>query len=311
MRDLHVVNDNTAWMVGDGGMIMKTVDGGANFLTIPSGTTASLKGLTLTGANTIWAVGSLGTVLHSPDGGESWSLDNSGTTSILDRAFFFSPSVGWIVGQGGTIRRTVNGGASFDSIPSGTDLWLHDIQFTDNNNGWIVGDGGLMLHSIDGGLQWTQIPVSAGWLSRILFVNANIGWAVGGSGTILHTTNAGAEWTNHDADVNFDLFGVSFLDELNGYAVGIDLRDYSSVILRTWTGGGEWTAIHRNRRRNACSQLISTARIRDGQWAKAGWCCISPAKVRCRIQTPAIYRQVFRFPFFPIRLIRRRRFRFH
>jgi len=63
--DVHSVDVNTGWAVGEGGIIVHTTDGGAYWTTQTSGTTERLIGVHFVDANTGWAVGSNGTILKA------------------------------------------------------------------------------------------------------------------------------------------------------------------------------------------------------------------------------------------------------
>ena len=77
---MHFTDANNGWAVGDGGTILKTIDGGATWAPQTSGTpTQVLTGVHFTDANNGWAVGSGGTILNTNDGGATWAPQTSGT----------------------------------------------------------------------------------------------------------------------------------------------------------------------------------------------------------------------------------------
>ncbi|HLC29777.1 MAG TPA: hypothetical protein VJM51_03235, partial [Dehalococcoidia bacterium] len=57
LNDVHFINNFNGWAVGDGGTILKTVDGGARWTAQQSGTNQSLWGIAGVDAQTAWAVG--------------------------------------------------------------------------------------------------------------------------------------------------------------------------------------------------------------------------------------------------------------
>ena len=63
-------------------------------------------------------------------------------------------------------------------------------------------------------------------------------WVVG-QGVILHSTDRGNTWNFRESGTSVDLYGVSFPDDLNGWAVGDNDFD-TTVILRTRDGGLTW-----------------------------------------------------------------------
>jgi photosystem II stability/assembly factor-like uncharacterized protein len=113
------------WLVGDGGLVLTTHDGGFTW-TAPQGalpdaavSDLDFRALAVHG-NHVWAAGAPGTcVLHSPDGGQSWQLHRTGQTAPLRGLWFFDEHRGWAVGALGTILHTRDGGRSWRVQKSG------------------------------------------------------------------------------------------------------------------------------------------------------------------------------------------------
>ena len=75
---------NNGTTVGEDGTILRTTDGGLNWITQSSGTNNLLNGVSLTDANNGTVVGydydnQLGTILRTTDGGQNWITQTSGT----------------------------------------------------------------------------------------------------------------------------------------------------------------------------------------------------------------------------------------
>src|SRR5260370_30698376 len=69
LSGVAVPNANTVVAVGAAGTILKSIDGGANWMLQSSGTTNGLSGVSCTDASNCTAVGDLGTVLQGNNGG--------------------------------------------------------------------------------------------------------------------------------------------------------------------------------------------------------------------------------------------------
>ncbi|MEI7726670.1 MAG: YCF48-related protein [Bacteroidota bacterium] len=154
---LFFIDQNTGWIVGEAGKIMKSTDGGVTWAIKPGGTTAELHDVTFSDPHHGWAVGHVWTggytsvVLRTSDGGESWE---------------------------------------YQELPGGQ--WLYSVTFPDSLNGWISGSYGHIFHTQNGGITWEQqANLTSNYLFTIDFVNANTGWATGSYGTILKTNNGG------------------------------------------------------------------------------------------------------------------------
>ena len=69
---------------------------------------------------------------------------------------------------------------------------LSGICFVDAKTGWAVGEDGVILHTADGGKSWAA--ASAITNSAVSFVNRQTDWSVGSRGTILHSDDGGKHW---------------------------------------------------------------------------------------------------------------------
>jgi photosystem II stability/assembly factor-like uncharacterized protein len=91
-------------------------------------------------------------------------------------------------------------------------------------------------------------PVNSGTTSRINdlhFVSENIGYGVGGiqweSGVVLKTIDGGNNWSAIDTFGVQSLYGIHFMNETIGMAVGL-----GGKILRTENGGNYWSISQEN-----------------------------------------------------------------
>jgi photosystem II stability/assembly factor-like uncharacterized protein len=109
----------SGWLVGDGGLILTTSDGGFTW-TAPAGPLPDFaqreidfRALAVTGSH-VWAAGAPGTcVVHSGDGGQSWQALRTEQTAPLRGLWFIDEYRGWAVGALGTILHTRDGGQTW------------------------------------------------------------------------------------------------------------------------------------------------------------------------------------------------------
>lgn len=115
LQDVDFIDDNVGWAVGGGWTVLKTVDGGLNWVSqsVPTDIDPYFKGVCFADSLEGWVVGSNGTILHTTDGGATWQVQLPGTLFGLRRVKFVDPDQGWAVGFGGTILHTDNGGATW------------------------------------------------------------------------------------------------------------------------------------------------------------------------------------------------------
>jgi photosystem II stability/assembly factor-like uncharacterized protein len=196
LNSVYFISPTTGWVAGDAHQILKTIDGGANWIpqTVEA---AQYRGIFFMNENNGWAVGgepnnTLSKILKTTDGGANWIAKTAATNNYLRALYFISETTGWVVGNEGVIFKTIDGGENWETQTSGTTNGLYSIAFVNSNTGWIAGGSGLILFTSDGGNNWTaQNSGTVQWLSSLCFSSESLGWAVGSNGTIIHTTNGG------------------------------------------------------------------------------------------------------------------------
>lgn len=107
------INDNFGWAVGYYGTILRTTNGGSNWIVQTSGTTEWLYGVSFIDSNNGTAVGGNGVILRTTNGGTNWIKQTTGTISRLFGVSFTDSNNGLAVGRNGTILHTTNGGVTF------------------------------------------------------------------------------------------------------------------------------------------------------------------------------------------------------
>jgi hypothetical protein len=119
LRQLDLSASGTGWLVGDGGLVLNTIDAGRSWSTtagaLPTGanTEFDYAALATLGPH-VWIAGSPGTrVLHSADGGRTWESTATGQSLPIRALSFSDEQHGWAVGELGTILATRDGGRSW------------------------------------------------------------------------------------------------------------------------------------------------------------------------------------------------------
>lgn len=110
--------------VGDGGVILRTIAGGREWVTSPSPSTETLRHVVITGRDVAIAVGDRGTLLRSLDAGVTWAAVDSGTTENL-RGLSAAAPCQW------------------------------QINYPEDRRALAVGDRGTILYSDNDGESWT------------------------------------------------------------------------------------------------------------------------------------------------------------
>jgi len=232
LQAVSPVNDEVAWASGHEGAVVRTLDGGDTWTTVPTPVGDSLQfrdvhafsaeeAALLTAGN-----GPASRLYHTTDGGSTWTLaylmeDERGFLDCLD----FWDARGFAYGD------------SFDGIP-------------------------FVLRSGDGGRTWSRLApgvlptapegeggfAASGTCARV--AEDGVGWiatGAGGAARILRTSDHGASWEAAEVPVvRGDAAGlttVSFRDLLVGIALGGDLAQmevHTDNAARSTDGGVSW-----------------------------------------------------------------------
>ncbi|MBV9774674.1 MAG: hypothetical protein JO040_12025 [Gemmatimonadetes bacterium] len=242
-----------------------------------SGTTASLRGLSVVDARVAWASGTGGTWLRTTDGGAIWQTDTVPGATALDfrdvQAFDASTAYLLSAGEGtqSRIYRTMDGGRhwTLQFTNPGPQGFFDGMAFRDRAHGIAYSDPVdgrfLLVATADGGATWTPVPpagIPPALAGEAAFAASGTGialsgdtvWFATGGGArarVFRSTDRGSTWTV--VPVSFaagsaaaGIFSLAFRDARDGVAVGGDYQhpaaDSGNVAL-TRDGGMTWTPI--------------------------------------------------------------------
>jgi len=235
LNSVYFTDEKTGWAVGNEGAIIKTEDGGNNWI-YKSG---RLYSVFFINSNIGWAVGN-GFIIKTIDGGKTWITQKSPVKDDFFSICFIDSNNGWITGAGGILLKTIDGGSTWivQKIPNYG--WLKSIYFVDSNNGWIVGSRGTILQTTNGGKTWDVLAgdLPLNYLFDVYFLDENIGWVVGvdeKNSLIKKTIDGGINWERQYIQTSTILKSVYFIDEQTGWIVGD-----GGTILHTIDGGDNW-----------------------------------------------------------------------
>jgi len=228
-----------------GSVVVRTSDGGQNWVPIKAPFGATLYGLSGIG-NKIWIAGASGLIAYSPDFGDTWQLLTPMPSGSIYGVQFPTPLVGFAAGFDGVFLKTVDGGQTWSPgyLSVGlTTLNIQSIQFLNENVGYAACSYQLVAKTTDGGATWKAIindTTSVTTISySVHFVNESLGFVVGklatGIDVIYKTTDGGISWSSKTNITGKDLRDVDFADDTHGIIVG-----YSLKALYTTDGGTNW-----------------------------------------------------------------------
>jgi len=246
LLSVHFPDENTGYVVGTNGTILKTTDGGTNWgAPLPSQTSDAFYSVFFTDVLNGFAVGDNGLIRQTSDGGDSWNVITPPIVGHFRVVWFLDAQTGFIAGGypgQDVLLKTTDGGATWNALPpTGNSQAIYGVYFTDANTGYASDFNGNLLRTFDGGFSWSIQQVSNGHLNSIVFTDANTGYVVGWDGVILKTTDAGSSWVAQNSGTNVFLSDVKFRDANAGFAVGGDVGGNIGLILKTTDGGNTWT----------------------------------------------------------------------
>ena len=272
--DVQALSTDRAFVIGYGGKVLETTDGGRNWVPRSSGVDTALYALHFTDGEHGWMVGQEGVILHTADGGKTWqkqeshalntdsdgietplylfgldALDNEHAWAVGDRSILTSTSDGGKTWRARKVQMEldISGGQSLASA----DPIFYDVRFTDLQHGWIVGEFGKIMHTEDGGETWKEQErslmegtgifdlIDLPTLFGVHMVSEQEGVAAGLEGRIAHTKDAGQHWTFDQVEVDVPLvdplFEIVQFPDGSGWAAGA-----AGEVLRREPGEAAW-----------------------------------------------------------------------
>lgn len=146
---------------------------------------------------------------------------------------------------GGNLLISNDGGTTWETKTVGINNMISSIHFIDPDKGFLVTSGNSgsagQVHFIktsDGGQTWSTplaLPGS-GYDAQVVFLNEMKGF-IFYQAKLYKTTDGGNTWTA-SAEVNDNIYTLSFIDANNGWAGG-----KSRYFLKTTDGGITWTTV--------------------------------------------------------------------
>ena len=237
LQDVYFRDNQNGLVVGDGGLILVTTDGGVTWEKMEVDMSPLGAGQRPGGR---------------PGGGPPPGF-GGGSASPLYNIYFLDENVGYITGGRATILKTKDGGKTWtrkramsdtpgrDGRPGRLRANLMGIQMINETIGFIAGSENTILKTTDGGETWVgsseraRVGETRNNLENIWFVSETTGWVIGSFGTLMNTSDGGETWEKRDPGFDNNLFGIHFVDENTGWISGQE-----GLILHTTDGGATW-----------------------------------------------------------------------
>jgi photosystem II stability/assembly factor-like uncharacterized protein len=128
--DVAFVDERHGWLVGGGGQVMWTDDGGSTWSPRRIATDQTLRSVHAFNATNALVAGSGGVMFRTRDQGRTWAEVDNGTGHHLRRVAFLDALHGVAVGFWGIVLRTADGGETWLEENSGTLAHLYDVAWS-------------------------------------------------------------------------------------------------------------------------------------------------------------------------------------
>lgn len=252
--DVFFLNENLGWAAGNGGFVVKTTDGGQNWVVLTELPDNYIRNIEFLNES----VGFMGTLndqfYKTGDGGETWFLvddmpnpnqticgmDAVGAQTIYGCGAYYGPAY---------VVKSTDSGVTWQYIDmSQYAESLVEILFVDELTGFASGgsaDGGVILKTVNGGTTWTEIyhtniPGEYVWKLQRLFSNPNVMFGSVESvaplnGKLIKSVDGGQTWVSKEVP-DTDIQAVGFITESHGWMGG-----HHSGFLETFDSGTTWT----------------------------------------------------------------------
>jgi photosystem II stability/assembly factor-like uncharacterized protein len=242
LNDCRWLPGNRILAVGDQGTILRSDDGGTNWLVHQIPVVANFYFLEYTDSLTFYVgggdVNGGGQIYKSIDGGQSWALLYDNPSITLRDLDFVNDSLAFAVGRTGKIIKTTDAGQTWSNLSSGSVNNFTCVAFLNPDTGYAGGDNFGLYRTDNGGVTWSQaFGCPTNNIYCMEFVNDTLGWMGAFGGTILRTFNGGLNWIQQFTQNNSQkVLKIS----MNGSNTGIAVSN--SYVYRT-TNGVNWSAV--------------------------------------------------------------------
>ncbi len=206
---VSIVNANISWICGDGGVVLKSLDGGTTW-TKCTNVTGNVDLFTISGYDdkkVIVGDGS-GNIFRSTDSGTTWTKVSASSGSFIDVVDYVNADLAYAVGD-----------------PTSS-VWR-------------------LMKSTDGGATWslaTSLAAAsgeAGWNCSYDRIGTNVWFGTNKTKIYKSTTGLEGPWTSGATTSYVNSYGIAFSDALKGISVVND--GTLGKVMKTVDGGANWT----------------------------------------------------------------------
>jgi photosystem II stability/assembly factor-like uncharacterized protein len=186
---IHFANALTGWLCGDSGLVLKSINGGNNWLSQNINTNSKLFSIKSFDENKVVATSIEGGLYISSNGGANFQIVSGMENTRFVFIDILNSSTAYVSGFD-TLIKTTNSGETWAIVSNNMGNFSKLINFVNVNTGYFIRDN-FISKTNNGGLNWSgsQVPNIFYQLLSINFINENTGWVAGSLGDIFKTTS--------------------------------------------------------------------------------------------------------------------------
>ncbi len=275
LTNVSAIDNNNAWICGYSGKVLRTTNGGTNWITVNN--PSAYHNFFIFGIDANTALVSYynnnipaNFLMRTTNGGTNWTQvftqiaqNNGGIEGI----WMSSATNGFLlcdpVGGRWSLWKTTNGGVNWDStgmfLAAQGNLYCSSGLFASGSNYYFGTNTGIIYYSSNSGLNWvTQIIPGNNNVYSIWFNNSATGLC-GSDTAVCKTTNNGT-W------VVTPMPGEDIVTGITGDGTNTWMTRYAGIIYKSTNNGTTWTADYSNPSNNPY-MFIGKARTGNRMWA--------------------------------------------
>ena len=239
---IHFVNKDTGWACGANGAVIKTINGGEDWIIAQTPVTNILLKINSYNGLVVIATGYDGVIICSVDGGENFVQVVSGVGSGIDLwgVQMLNDTLGWVCGLNQTLLKTTDAGMIWQPVIAGLNQHYWALDFLNEQYGMIACGGGKVLKTTDGGNSWTEYQAGdASSLYSIDIIDSLHIVLAGANGKNVYSSDGGETWIQNSRLQHDELNSIKFINTDTGYTIGT-YGGESWGIRKTTNRGASW-----------------------------------------------------------------------
>ena len=242
---IDFINDNTGFIAGSNGIIVKTINGGDNWVRVlDTNSNNKFTEIKFLNSNTGIAITEKGTIFKSTTSGDSWSIYSSMNIGNIYGADYKIFSENFIIATlsfPDSVRtlKTHNGGINWVEFSTPAD-YFGTFDLTPNGTLFLCLGAGLIYKSVDNASTWECKTSKIGFIGNInsvKFLNENTGFFGIDKGLILKTSNSGISFSKINLNTTNEILAIEAVNDNIIYCAA------RTAIYKSINAGSNWSLV--------------------------------------------------------------------